>query len=181
MTVTPSHDSDATFTGNSRGLTRRQVTAAAAWAAPVIALAVATPLAAASDPITVPKATVTGTIGSTTQGTTRTVTYSGGTVSYNNAGDASITSGNLELTFAWNRPTLVPNFDAAAFAAQGWVVLLAYAPGASVFSFAHAPIANGEATTVPSVLWSGTSTKPTLTVVLSSDSDDVTGSQVGTN
>jgi hypothetical protein len=41
--------SDSTET--PRGLTRRQVAVGAAWAAPVIALAVATPLAAASTPI----------------------------------------------------------------------------------------------------------------------------------
>ncbi|MGD8168352.1 hypothetical protein ACEXOS_014105 [Herbiconiux sp. P16] len=165
----------------TRGLTRRQVALGAAWSVPVIALAAATPAAAASDPITVPTAVVGGTIGSTTAGTTRTVTYSGGYATYNNAGDAGISSGNYELSFSWNKPTLVPSFDLAAFTAQGWVVENAYTPGGVFFSFTHAPVSNGVVVTVPTVVWSGESTKPLLTVVLSSDSDDVTGSTVGIN
>jgi len=41
-------------TATAKGLSRRQVMVGAAWAAPVVALAVATPLAAASDPIAAP-------------------------------------------------------------------------------------------------------------------------------
>jgi hypothetical protein len=166
----------------TRGLTRRQVAVGAAWAVPVIALAAATPLAAASgDPVTVPTAVVGGAIGSTTAGNVRTVTYSGGYATYDNAGDAGVTSGTYELSFSWNKPALVPSFDLAEFSAQGWVVESAYAPGGNFFSFTHAPVSNGVVVTIPTVTWAGTSTKPLLTVVLSSDSEDVTGSQVGIN
>jgi hypothetical protein len=60
-------DIESTENAPKKGLTRRQVAVGAAWAAPVIALAVATPLASAStpivpgDPSTYPDATFSGT------------------------------------------------------------------------------------------------------------------------
>jgi hypothetical protein len=49
MTVKPANESEPTAP-EARGLTRRQIAVGAAWAAPVIALAVATPAHAASVP-----------------------------------------------------------------------------------------------------------------------------------
>jgi hypothetical protein len=176
MTVTPPHDSDTTFTGDHRGLTRRQVTTAAAWAAPVIALAVATPLAAASDPVESPTAYVSGAINATgTSSTARTATYSGGSLNFDSAGISGVDSGNLTLVVSstragWTTSTDIP----AVYQAAGWTLVSA-SPDGTVFGFSHAPISNGQSVSMPGVTWSAPvgSAKPIIAISISSDSDDV--------
>ncbi|NQX35555.1 hypothetical protein [Herbiconiux sp. VKM Ac-2851] len=187
MTFTPSHDSDATFTGEpageTRGLTRRQVTTAAAWAAPVIALAVATPLAAASEVFDSPTAFVSGALAATgTSATQRTATYEGGALNYNSAGVPGLNSGDITIsvynnkTASWTLTTDV----VTAYQAAGWVLVTA-SPESTVFI--HSAISNGATISMPAISWSAPagSSKPVLGIMVSSDNDDVSGLGVSLN
>jgi hypothetical protein len=169
-----------TTTVAKKGLTRRQVAIGAAWTVPVIAVATATPAHAASVQQN-PTATVGGTMTASSAGSARTVNYTNGFITYDNAGQTGVSSGNLYLDFTWTTAALVPTYDLAAFQAQGWVLDSPYVSGGTSFSFSHAPIANGATVTVPNVTWSGTVSgrAPGVTARLSSDNDDVFGSVVG--
>lgn len=168
----------STSTENSSGISRRSVIKAAAWSAPVIAVAVATPLASASVSVDSPTALVTGTLTATgTYATHRTATYSGGALTYNSNGVVGLNSGNITLTFSnGNLPgwTLTTTDLVTAYVAAGWAFV---SQSPALTTFEHAPIANGQVVTMPKVVWSAPvgSTKPLIVIGIDSDSDDVSG------
>lgn len=157
-------------------MNRRSVMKAAAWAAPVVAVAAAAPAFAASPVIDSPTAYVTGTL--TATGTTtsaRTATYSGGQVTFNSAGQP-IDSGTLTLSFTNTKVTtwsMSTTDIIALYVAAGWVLVSNNLEASIVFS--HAPISDGGVVSMPSVAWSapGSAGKPNVAVRLSSDADDV--------
>lgn len=164
----------------SRGVDRRTIIKAAAWSAPVVAVAATMPLAAASVVFDSPTAYVTGTLTATgTNATVRTAVYSGGAMTYNSAGAPGLNSGAITLTFTNNRSAqfTIANLQSVvnAYVAAGWTVV--GTPTQGVFIFEHAPISNGATVTMPSITWSAPvgSNKPLLTIGVSSDSDDVSG------
>ncbi|WP_291055801.1 hypothetical protein [Herbiconiux sp.] len=162
---------------SARGLTRRQVTLGAAWSVPVVAIAVATPLAAASVVFDSPTAFVTGTLTATgTNQTARSATYSGGALTYNSAGVPGLNSGNITLSFLNNRtPSWTLSGDiVTAYQNAGWTLV---SSSAAATVFIHSAINNGQSVTMPSVVWNAPigSSKPLLTIQVSSDSDDVSG------
>jgi hypothetical protein len=151
MTVTPAHHNDPTV-AEARGFTRRQVTAGAAWAAPVIALAVATPLAAASDvPVQQPSTFVSGSIQASSTPTARIGTYGGGNVTYYNLG-SSLTTGPLTVEILSTTPNFVISYDEAAFAAAGWVLT---SSSAQVITFTGPELSGGQSRTIPPVTFTG--------------------------
>ncbi|UFS57878.1 hypothetical protein [Subtercola endophyticus] len=159
-----------------KGLTRRQVATGAAWAVPVVALAVSTPLAAASVVIDSPTAYLTGTISATgTSASPRTATYVNGSMTYNSAGVAGQNSGNLTLTVYNNKPTIwSTTISTAAYISAGWALVSANTV-TQVYIFSHTAVTNGVVVTMPTVTWNAPvgSTKPVLGITLDSDSDDV--------
>jgi hypothetical protein len=180
--MTNTSDGTAEVSGE-RGFTRRQVTTAAAWAAPVIALSVATPLAAASTPVDSPTAYITGTLtASGSASTPRVATYSGGQLTYDSAGTPGLNSGDLTIeiyntkTSVWTLTTDV----VTSYQAAGWVLVSA---SPALTTFIHAAIANGETVSMPSVVWDAPvgSTKPVLGIRVLSDNDDVSGQGLNLN
>ena len=168
--------------GESRtdGMNRRTLVKAAAWAAPVIAVAAATPLAAASTTFDSPTAYVTGTLTATgTSSVARTAVYSGGALTFNSAGVPGVNSGNILLTFSNSKAAswTIANLAAvqASYIAAGWTAV--GTPTQGFFSFSHAPISNGATVTMPAVTWAAPvgSSKPGIVIGVSSDSDDVSG------
>lgn len=162
---------------SARGLTRRQVTLGAAWAVPVVAIAVATPLAAASVVFDSPTAYVTGTLTATGTGSgPRSAVYSGGALTYNSAGVPALNSGGLTITF-YNTKTAswtLAGDIVTAYQNAGWM-LVQSTPASTVFI--HTAISNGQSVSMPAVTWNAPtgSTKPVLGIQVSSDADDVSG------
>lgn len=159
---------------------RRTVLKAAAWAAPVVAVAAAAPIAAATTTFDSPTAFISGTITATgTASTPRTATYPGGVLSYDSAGVPGVDSGELTITLFNGKPgswTLNDiNGVVAAYQAAGWVLVGTASNTGTVF--AHPAIHSGETIVMPKVVWSAPagSTKPTIRIDVTSDSDDVTG------
>ncbi|QWT24870.1 hypothetical protein KPL76_05795 [Subtercola sp. PAMC28395] len=149
------------------GLTRRQVATGAAWAVPVIALAVGTPLASAS--VTSPTATVTGTITGSVGNGVRTVKYSNGGVSYDSAGDPTLPdSGILTIKLAWDNSAYVITYDSVP---SGWVLVSASST-VSVVQYEHAPISNGASITFPTVTWKALSTSGHVNFSVQVESDN---------
>ncbi|GGF12731.1 hypothetical protein [Subtercola lobariae] len=169
-------DIETTEPTTKKGLTRRQVAVGAAWAAPVVALAVATPFAAASVVFDSPTAYVTGTLTATgTSATARSATYSGGSMTYNSAGVSGQDSGNLTLTVYNTKPTIwTTTISTAAYVSAGWTLVSANIT-TQTYVFAHTAVTNGAVVTMPSVVWNAPkgSTKPVLGIDLESDNDDV--------
>lgn len=159
------------------GFTRRGVLKTAAWAAPVVAVAVAAPLASASVVFDSPTAFVTGTLTATgSAATTRSASYSGGALSYSSAGTPGVNSGNITLSLSNAKPAFVVDFDAvaAAYVAAGWVLV---SKSNALIVFTHVPISDGGTISMPAVTWTapvGTS-KPAVAIDVESDSDDVSG------
>lgn len=161
----------------AEGFSRRGVLKVAAWAAPAVAVAVAAPLASASQTFDSPTAYVTGTITATgSSSTTRTAVYSSGMLSYDSAGNPGIDSGTITITLYNNRAQYTVDVAAveSAYAAKGWV--LVSGNNASI-TFTHPPVTNGNSIQMPSVTWNAPvgSPKPLVGITVSSDNDDVTG------
>lgn len=175
MSETPSINDLAAKTAS-----RRTVIKAAAWAAPVIAVAAAAPLAVASVTFDSPTAFLTGTLSATgTSATARSAVYTGGNLSYDSAGAVGMDSGTLTITL-YNAKTAswsIADLSAvvAAYQTAGWVLVGTAAQGLTVFT--HPPISNGSVISMPAVTWNAPagSTKPDLGITVSSDSDDVSG------
>lgn len=165
------------------GVTRRGVLKTAAWAAPVVAVAVAAPLASASTTFDSPTAFVTGTLTATgSSATSRSAVYSGGALTYTSAGTPGVNSGTITLALENTKPTWTVDFEAvaAAYVAQGWVLV---SKSNALIVFTHIPISDGGTISMPSVTWTAPigSTKPAVSIDVSSDSDDVTGIGLRTN
>lgn len=133
---------------------RRRVLKAAAWSAPVIALAVATPMASASvvvPPASVPTTFITGQISAASTATQRIGTYENGSVIYNSA-NTSTDTGNIFLEFGTTNTAFAITYNAAAFTAAGWTLVSATP---ELVTFMGPPLANGSARSIPSVTWTG--------------------------
>lgn len=169
-------DIESTESAPKKGLTRRQVAVGAAWAAPVVALAVATPFAAASTVFDSPTAYVTGTLAATgTSSTARSATYSGGSMTYNSAGVSGQDSGNLTLTVYNTKSTIwTTTINTAAYVTAGWTLVSANTT-TQTYVFSHTAVTNGTVVNMPTVVWNAPvgSTKPVLGIELQSDNDDV--------
>ncbi|MCU1481336.1 MAG: hypothetical protein JWQ19_2122 [Subtercola sp.] len=163
-----------------KGLTRRQVATGAAWAVPVVALAVAAPAAAASTVLSSPTAYVTGTLSAGGTGTHRVADYTGGNTTYNSLGFPGLNSGNLTLTISWTNPTKYTiTYDAAGYLSAGWQ-LLTNTPASGLIVYTHTPVNNGGTILMPAIHWTS-SVKPNISIDISSDSDDVSGLGLSVN
>ncbi|GAA2249649.1 hypothetical protein N1031_19705 [Herbiconiux moechotypicola] len=144
---------DSPVTAEKHTLTRRQVAVGAAWAAPVIALAVATPLAAASTgPVSEPAAAISGALNASFAGGVRTVNYSAGAVTYDPDG-SGLTTGNITvaLSLFGDSPNFPLTVDNASWTSLGWTRL---SDRNGTARFQHAAISSG---TIPTgtASWSG--------------------------
>ena len=142
----------------TEGFSRRQVATAAAWSLPVVALAVAAPAAAATDPVTGPTATVIGTLGGTILGAQRTVSFTAGTVTFDPR-TSGLSTGNITvlLSLFGGEPgtnTFPLIVDNSAWAAQGWTRLSDFGGQAR---FRHASISSGTILT-GGASWAGDAT-----------------------
>jgi hypothetical protein len=154
----------------SRGITRRQVTTAAAWAVPVFAVAVAAPMAAAS-PTGEPCAIIVGELCEKEKAGTRTVAFTNGVVAYDDDG-TGISTGELTLRFTSTSdvPYAVA-YDVQAFSAAGWTLLPGGTP--TDVSFTHASLSGNEPAFIPEVGWAGTG-PVTIDISVSAANTDVT-------
>lgn len=163
------------------GVSRRGVLKVAAWAAPAVAVAVSAPLASASG-FDTPTAYVTGTLTARQSQTSRTAVYSGGALTFDSAGNPSIDSGNITIYLNNSRASYTVNVAEveAAYQAKGWVLV---SGSNSSIVFTHPPVSNGGLIEMPGVTWTapaGTA-KPLVSIVVESDSDDVSGQGLSTN
>lgn len=163
-------------------ISRRSLVKAAAWSAPAVAVAVSVPLAAATTVFDSPTAAISGAInvkGSST--TTRSATYSGGTVEYYSAGSAVANSGTLTLTITNSNLQFTTVLDdvKAAYIAAGWVV--SGTPTQALIVFTHTPITSSTTITMPTITWNAPvgSSKGKLLIAVESDNDDVNGTRIG--
>lgn len=168
------------MTEKNTPIERRTIIKAAAWAAPVVAIAATAPLAAATEVFNSPTAFITGKIEAHgVAATARWVNYGPGTVGFDTAGYPGLDSGNLTLTIVqpsqsgWALTTAL----VADYTNAGWT-LASDANGVTVFT--HAPI-TGSVITMPAIRWDAPagSPKPLASITVSSDSDDVTGFNIG--
>ncbi|MFF8189219.1 hypothetical protein ACF044_18400 [Microbacterium sp. NPDC016588] len=118
---------------------------------------------------------MTGTITATgSSSTTRTATYSGGSLSYDSAGNPSINSGTITITLYNSRSQYTIDVAAveSAYTAKGW--LLVSGDNSSI-TFTHPPVTGGNSIEMPSVKWTAPvgSPKPIVGIEVSSDNDDV--------
>ncbi len=137
------------------GTSRRSVVKAAAWAAPVLAVAVAAPLASASTtPAPQPTARVIGTLAGAVGGGTRTVSFSNALVEYN-ADGTNLETGNITITLPLfgNAPEFPLVVDEASWAANGWTRLSNAGGNAR---FRHPSISSGSVL-AGTASWSGPS------------------------
>lgn len=137
----------------STGITRRKVIKSAAWSAPVVAMAVATPLASASmTPDPKPNAYITGTLTGTHDTVTRVVSFSNGIVTYD-ADGTDLETGNItvSLPLFGNMPDFPLAVDEASWTSLGWTKL---SNAGGNMRFRHSSIASG---TVPmgTASWTG--------------------------
>lgn len=137
----------------AQGFSRRQVTTAAAWSLPVIALAVAAPAASASN-LPVDQITMSASFGVTPS----TVTYGIGQVFNQNPSSSAVSTGDVTLTFTIPASYVFSVADQDAMTAMGWTLLDSPGAGATsgAFSFLHTAVTGATKITFPQVSFVGT-------------------------
>lgn len=144
-----------------KGLTRRQVAVGAAWAVPVVAVAVGAPAQASSIPLPPhdsPTAFFVGTITAQSSGPDldhHAFGFKDGSVAYDAAGSTvHATSGLLTLTFAWDT-NFAFTISTTAYADAGWVLSGTNDPSTGKLIFTHAALADQALAPMPTVGWAG--------------------------
>ena len=168
---TPDFPSSEATEAAPRGLTRRQVAVGAAWAAPVIALAAAAPLAAASNvPVNEPSTFVSGSITASSSPSARVATYGGGAVTYYNLGSTA-TTGPLTVEISSSTANFAISYDLAAFQSAGWT-LVSSSPQLVIFT--GPALSGGSSRTIPTVTFTGAAgATGTVTVDAYADNPDI--------
>jgi len=135
------------------GISRRAVMTAGAWSVPVVAVAVAAPMAAASvpPPVNQPSTFVSGSITASSTPTTRVATYGGGAVTYYDLG-SGLDTGALTVELSSTTAAFVLSYDLAAFQSAGWVLV---SSDPQLVIFTGGALTGGASRTVPPVTFTG--------------------------
>lgn len=139
------------MTEKNTPIERRTIIKAAAWAAPVVAVAAtAAPAFAATTPVNEPRAVVTGSVYASSTTSTRTLNYTGGAVTFDPAATTEST-GDIYVSFSISGVHAASysfNIDKAAFIAAGWTEV-----GSDGLNWMSPGLSSAGSITIPPASW----------------------------